>query len=89
MRDNQTVSWRLTVHGVFVTPMDFARFPFDRQHLIVQLSTTQPDARRVQLVPSATAREVRGGSSKRSGWILGWELRTGAVIMRGRETPRR
>jgi hypothetical protein len=29
--DNQTVTWRQSVHGIFFTPMDFRAFPFDKQ----------------------------------------------------------
>ncbi|KAF8055655.1 hypothetical protein HT031_006677 [Scenedesmus sp. PABB004] len=70
--DNETVTWRLTTHGTYFTPMDFHAFPFDSQDLIIELSTTQATPDKIVVVPSATSHKlfVHGPGDDLSTWRI-------------------
>ena len=72
---NGSVAWYKSLHGVYFTPMDFHKFPFDSQHLDIQFMmdpSLKPPVRR--FIPSATSNRyiVKGEGDT----VSGWDVRT-------------
>ncbi|QDZ21470.1 ligand-gated ion channel [Chloropicon primus] len=71
-KDSGAVAWWTGIHARYFTPMDFRRFPFDEQTLVMQFEFQSVATTISRFVPAAKATRflVRGEGDVVSGWWI-------------------
>lgn len=82
---NGDVEYIQRIRGSFETPIDLARFPFDHQHLQVELDAPRYNSRQVTLVHTQADAELSGVSPRVElpEWVVGDRVRFEGDEVRG------